>query len=109
MRRDQSPQVALANSKWLFYYVPYVSVEGLLRLFDAYNRAIREAAHSTGAVLIDGEDSIPGDDVHFADSVHFTDEGARAMAARVLRTLEEALSSGDWWQTELPRKAANAP
>ena len=90
MRRDQPPEEALANSNWVLHFIPYQGVEGLLRLFDAYNRAIREAAHSTGSVLIDGEDSIPGDDTHFADSVHFTDEGARAMAARVIRALEEA-------------------
>ncbi len=90
MRHDQSPEVALANSAEALFYSPYNSVAGLLRSYDAYNRAIREAAHATGAVLIDGEDSIPGDNIHFADSVHFTDEGARAMAARVLGTLEEA-------------------
>jgi lysophospholipase L1-like esterase len=90
MRRDQSPQVALANSAEALFYSPYTSVAELITSFDAYNRAIREVADSTGAILIDGEDTIPGDDIHFADSVHFTDEGARTMAARVLGAVEEA-------------------
>jgi hypothetical protein len=86
-RRDQSPEVALANSKWELYYDPYQTVDNLLTSLDAYNGAVRNAARSTGSILIDGESSIPGDDAHFADTVHFTDAGARAMAERVVRGL----------------------
>jgi lysophospholipase L1-like esterase len=89
-RRDQPPKVALANARWSLYYNPYQSVENMIRSFESYNRAIRATAQANGAILVDGEDSIPGDDAHFADSIHFTDEGARAMAARVLRALEGA-------------------
>jgi lysophospholipase L1-like esterase len=88
MRRDQSPAVALANSNTALFYCPYMSVQGILDGFDAYNRAIRAAADSTGAILVSGEDSIPGDDTHFTDSVHLTDEGARAMAKRAVEGLE---------------------
>ena len=88
MRRDQPASVARANATWSLYYVLYQNVESLLRLYEDYNRSIREVALATGAVLIEGEDGIPGDDLHFADSVHFTDEGARSMAARVVRGLE---------------------
>jgi lysophospholipase L1-like esterase len=90
MRRGQPPAVALANSAYSMYYSLYQTVDGLIRMYDAYNDAVRRAAHSTGAILVDGEDDIPADDRHFTDSVHFTDEGARAMAARVLRGLEES-------------------
>ena len=90
MRRGQPPAVALANSTYSLYYSLYQSVDGLIRCYDAYNEALRRSARATGAVLIEGEDDIPADDLHFADSVHFTDEGARAMAARVLRGLEES-------------------
>jgi lysophospholipase L1-like esterase len=87
-RHDQPPDVQLKDSTTSLYYCPYMSVRGFLVGFDGYNRAIRAAAHETGVILIEGEDSIPGDDIHFADSVHFLDPGARLMADRVVRTLE---------------------
>jgi lysophospholipase L1-like esterase len=90
MRRGQPPAVALANATYSMYYSLYQSVDGLIRMYDAYNEALRRAARATDAILVDGEDDIPADDLHFTDSVHFTDEGARAMAARVLRGLEES-------------------
>ncbi len=87
VRRDQPPAVQLKNCNTSLYYAPYLSVPGFLDGWDAYNRAIRAAARESGAILIGGEDSIPGDDQHFADSVHFLDAGARAMAERVTATL----------------------
>ena len=83
VRRDQPPEVQMMASNTSLYYAPYMSVAGLLDGFDAYNRAIHEAASETGALLIEGEDTIPGDDEHFRDSVHFSDVGSRAMANRV--------------------------
>jgi lysophospholipase L1-like esterase len=63
----------------------------LLVAFEEYNRVIRAVAQQTGALLVEGEDSIPADDRHFADSVHFRDAGAAAMARRV----NEALFNDD--------------
>jgi len=88
VRHDQPPDVQLRASTTSLYYCPYMSVQGFLLGFDGYNRAIRAAAHETGAILIEGEDSIPGDDIHFADSVHFLDPGSRKMADRIVRGLE---------------------
>jgi lysophospholipase L1-like esterase len=83
VRRSQPPEVQLQNCNTSLYYSPYMSAQGFLDGFDAYNRAIREAAATTGTILIGDEDSIPGDDRHFADSVHFRDAGARRMAERI--------------------------
>ena len=88
IRREQPPEVQLRACTSSLYYAPYMSVRGLLDGWDAYNRAIRAAARKTGALLIEGEDSIPGDDAHFADSIHFLDPGSKAMAVRVVRGLE---------------------
>lgn len=94
-RRDQSRQEQLRACVTSLYYMPYMSVDGLLVGFDAYNRAIRDVARETGAILIDGEDAIPGDDEHFNDSVHFKDPGSVLMARRVTVALTSASAFAD--------------
>lgn len=87
VRRGQPLDVQRKACESSLYYAPYMSVAGLLDGWDAYNRAIAAAAHETGAILIGGEDSIPGDDAHFADSVHFKDAGSVLMAERIADAL----------------------
>jgi lysophospholipase L1-like esterase len=86
-RRDQSPEQQLEAAESALYYMPYMSVEGLLEGYEAYNQAVREVARDTGALLVEGELDIPGDAAHFNDSVHFTDAGSAAMAGRVSAAL----------------------
>jgi lysophospholipase L1-like esterase len=83
VRRDQTRERQLQAANTALFYMPYMDVEGLLAGYEEYNRVIRAVAKKTGALLIDGELTIPGDDRHFYDSVHFTDEGSRAMARRI--------------------------
>ncbi len=90
LRHDQDPIRRAKAAETSLYYMPYMTVDGILAGFDAYNRVIREVASRSGAVLIDGETIIPADPIHFKDSVHFTDEGSRAMAARVVKGLLES-------------------
>lgn len=97
LRRDQGPEARLKAAESALYYMPYMSIEGLLAGYEAYNRAIRQVARDTGALLVDGELDIPGDGVHFTDSVHFTDAGSVAMARRV----SDALLASDVLQARL--------
>jgi len=90
VRRDQPTAEQLKNCDTSLYYMPYMTVEGLLDGFDAYNRAIRRAAERSGAVVIEGEETIPGDDRHFNDSVHFTDAGSHLMANRIVDALRNS-------------------
>lgn len=83
IRRDQPPDEQSRAANTALYYMPYMSVEGLLDGYEEYNMVIREVAKETGALLIKGEMNIPGDDTFFHDSVHFTDLGNRLMAKRV--------------------------
>jgi len=69
------------------FYMPFVTPATIIDTYGRYNQIIREVAHDTGVVLIEGEDDIPGDPAHFADSVHFTDLGSVAMAERISRAL----------------------
>jgi lysophospholipase L1-like esterase len=100
-RREQTPEQRLEAAESALYYMPYMSVEGLLEGYEAYNQAIREVARDTGALLVEGELDIPGDAAHFNDSVHFTDAGSAAMAKRVA----EGLMSSERFRNLLPAGA----
>ena len=86
--QNKEEQIRAANTS--LYYMPYMSLDGILDGFREYNRIIREVAHETGVILIEGENDIPGDDVHFNDSVHFKDAGSVAMANRVTEALKNS-------------------
>lgn len=86
-REDQPQQQQLKGASTSLYYMPYMSMAGLLKGFAAYNEVIRELARADGVVLIESADAIPGDPAHFRDSVHFTDSGSAAMAQVVGDTL----------------------
>jgi lysophospholipase L1-like esterase len=59
----------------------------LIQTHGRYNQILREVWTRTGALLIDGEDMIPGDAQHFNDTVHFKDAGSEPMADRVAQAV----------------------
>ena len=65
------------------YYMPWMTIDGMVQGFEEYNRVIRDVARRTGALLIDDENRIPADEIHYNDSIHFKDAGSRVMADRV--------------------------
>lgn len=83
LRHEQTFKEQLKTANTALYYMPYMSIEGLLSGYEEYNRVIREVTKETGVLLIEKEMSIPGDDAHFNDSVHFKDAGSKLMAKRV--------------------------
>lgn len=89
LRAGRSAEQQLAAAASALYYMPFMSVDGLMLGYQRYNTIITEVAASTGALLVGDADAIPGDSQHFADSVHFTDLGAKAMAARVATALRK--------------------
>lgn len=88
LRQEQSPAQKERAAVSALVYMPFMSMDGLLAGYARFNEVIKDAARAEGALLIDGEDRIPGDPVHFVDSVHFTDQGSRAMADRVVAALD---------------------
>jgi lysophospholipase L1-like esterase len=90
-RRGQAPDQQAASLSSAIFYMPFITPEGLIASYERYNEIIRQVARESGAVLIDGENSIPGDSRHFVDSVHFTDLGSAAMAERVTAALIPSL------------------
>jgi lysophospholipase L1-like esterase len=87
LRSGQSADEQLRAAASRLYYEPFMTPQGIIDAYRRYNEIVREVAAATGALLIEGEDDIPGDPAHFADTVHFTDAGSAAMAARVTRAL----------------------
>lgn len=93
VRSDQTPEQQEVALQSAIFFMPFITANDLIAGYARYNQIVREVAANTGALLIDGEDSIPGDAAHFADSVHFTDAGSKAMADRVSRILSPALAA----------------
>ncbi len=87
VRRNQAPEDQLRACQSTIYYNPFMSVEGILKGVEEYNRVIRDVARETGVILVEGENNIPGDERHYNDSVHFKDAGAKIMAQRVMGAL----------------------
>ncbi len=80
LRRDQTPEEKKAAAVSALYYMPYMTPDGLIDGFEAYNRTIRKVAKEEGATFVDAAMAVPGDAARFADSVHFKDQGAAAIA-----------------------------
>ena len=87
LRPGQSPEQQARTSESAFFFMPFVTPRLLIDGYARYNQVAREVAAETGALLIGGENDIPGDPLHFVDTVHFSDGGAQAMADRIHRGL----------------------
>jgi len=91
-RRNQPRATQLANADVEFYYMPWMSIDGMLSAMDIYNRAILDYGARSGLPVLDDRDAVPPDAEHFSDAMHFVDKGAEAMADRFfnyLRTSHE--------------------
>ncbi len=89
LRDTQTPEQQSRAAVSAFVYMPFMSLSGLLAGYRRYNDIISTVARAQGALLIGGENNIPGDPTHFVDTVHFTDAGSRAMAERVYGALSK--------------------
>jgi len=83
LRPEQTAEQQLKAAGSALYYMPFMNPQGLMDAFQHYNRIIAEVAAETGAILIAGEQMIPGNDDYFNDTVHFKDAGSQIMAYRV--------------------------
>jgi lysophospholipase L1-like esterase len=87
LRPEQSADEMKQAAVSALVYMPFMSLDGLLFGYARYNEIIRDVTREQKAVLIEGENDIPGDAAHFVDSVHFNDAGSQMMAERVFRSL----------------------
>lgn len=87
IRPEQTPEQQLVAASSALYYMPFMTLNGLLEAYAQYNKIIADVARETGSILIDVDTAIPGDSEHFNDTVHFTDAGSVVMAQRVSEAL----------------------
>jgi lysophospholipase L1-like esterase len=86
-RRNQPRETQLANADVEFYYMPWMSIDGMLDAMDIYNQAILDYAMRNNLPVVDDREAVPPDAEHFSDAMHFLDKGAEAMADRFFRYL----------------------
>jgi hypothetical protein len=84
-RRSQDRATQIKNADVAFYYMPWMSIDGMLDAMDVYNQAILDYGRRAGVPVVDDRDAVPADADHFSDCMHLLDKGAEAMAARFSR------------------------
>jgi lysophospholipase L1-like esterase len=87
IRAEQTAEQQLKAAASALYYMPFMEPRSLIEAFQRYNQIIAEVASDTGALLISGDEIIPGTSEYFNDTVHFKDAGSRIMARRVSQAL----------------------
>ena len=88
-RRNQDRATQIANADVAFYYMPWMSIDGMLDAMDVYNQAILDYAKRQNLPVVDDREAIPPDAEHFSDCMHLIDKGAEAMAERFARYFRE--------------------
>jgi lysophospholipase L1-like esterase len=99
-RRGQERQTQIANADVAFYYMPWMSIDGLLDAMDTYNDAILKFAATRRLDVVDDREAIPADGEHFADCMHLTDKGSELMAERFFRYLNGSRLLNDLIQSK---------
>jgi lysophospholipase L1-like esterase len=88
-RRSQPRATQIDNASVAFFYMPWLSIDGLLDGVDLYNDAIVDFGKRRGVPVVEDREAIPGDSVHFVDWAHFASPGTALMARRIARFIEE--------------------
>ena len=89
-RRGQDRATQIAKADVAFYYMPWMSIDGMLDAMDKYNEAILQYGRRSGLLVVDDREAIPPDAEHFTDCMHLGDKGADVMADRFFRALRTA-------------------
>jgi hypothetical protein len=86
-RRDQDRATQIKNADVAFFYMPWMSIDGMLDAMDVYNQSILDYAKRRSLPVVDDREAIPPDAVHYSDCMHLLDPGSEAMAERFSRFL----------------------
>jgi acyl-CoA synthetase (AMP-forming)/AMP-acid ligase II/lysophospholipase L1-like esterase len=95
LRRGLSRWQQLRAAVTHVYYMPYMSIRGLLDVREEYDRVVQTVAQRSGCVLIDTSDAVPRDGRHYVDSNHFSDAGSARLASAVSDALVKAAAFRD--------------
>jgi lysophospholipase L1-like esterase len=86
--RSQDRATQVANADVAFFYMPWMSIDGMLDAMDVYNAAILDYGMRMGVPVVDDRAAIPPDARHFTDCMHLADPGNELMADRFARFLK---------------------
>jgi hypothetical protein len=89
-RRDQDRATQIANADVAFFYMPWMSIDGMLHAMDTYNQALLDYGKAKSLLVIDDRFVVPPDAEHFSDCMHLRDKGNEAMAERMFKGLASA-------------------
>jgi hypothetical protein len=86
--QDRKEQQRAAGTA--LYIMPFMSIPGILKAREYYNKVIAGVVRASNAILIEGHEQIPGTPVYYADASHFKPAGSRLMAELVSGVLLRA-------------------
>lgn len=86
-RRGQDRATQIKNADVAFFYMPWMSIDGMLDAMEVYNQAIVDYAKRRNLPVVDDREAIPPDAAHYSDCMHLLDPGSEAMAERFARFL----------------------
>jgi hypothetical protein len=84
-RRGQNRQTQIKNADVAFFYMPWMSIDGMLDAMDTYKQAILDYAKRRGLLAVDDREAIPP--AHCSDCMHLLDPGSEKMSDRFYRFL----------------------
>ena len=83
VRRGQSKSDQVAAAATDLFYMPYITIEGLLDIKEEYSRVVRRVGSDLHVPVIALRSTVPADKEHYRDSSHYTPLGS-AMAGRAI-------------------------
>jgi hypothetical protein len=90
LRAGQDRQGQQRAAGTALYSMPFMSIPGILKAEQYYYEVIAGVARASNAILIEGDEQIPGTRVYYSDASHFKPAGSRLMAERVSGVLLRA-------------------
>jgi len=87
LRAGQSLFERLRGAETSVYFAPYLHIDSVVELHDAYNKVIRKVARRFDAPVIDVEATIPTQRKYFYDSMHLRKLGGQLLARAMVHKL----------------------
>jgi hypothetical protein len=84
LRASQPPEEQVESASTALFYMPFMSVPGLIEAGQAFGNALKRASARADAPYIGDRDAIPPTEQYYVDSSHTTPAGSRLQAQRIL-------------------------
>lgn len=94
LRAGQSRDTQLRAAETSLFYMPYVSIDGLLKARAKFDAAIRAVGSDAGVPVIDWTQAVPAEASFFVDSSHLSPAGAAVFGEYVGRRIDGEMGGG---------------